>query len=312
MTEPLCTVTHWRGAAATANWEPDVIATMRSSRFAHSRGPEPTSAFTFRAHESVLPRVPNDRGSFSPRLPSCSPATISRSCVLVVQRAGLRWAPGASWLGSRLKGLVRPASRLAGREAVERLLVTRMTGERHVSGSPGSDSVGKSGSEDRPAPDLVAEDATRVVWDDRWHEEEIFANRLSFYLLAQSFLVLAAVEATLSSVAASRWFPLALIIDLAGLILTLVFWYALTENLRRLDALKEIVAKGSPEVGVHGYREIGAIRTAHHQRRSQRGLPFPLSILPRWSPSWWLAHGIPALLGSMWLALIATAIVTAA
>jgi hypothetical protein len=90
-----------------------------------------------------------------------------------------------------------------------------------------------------------------------------------------------------------------------------VFWYALTENLRRLDALKQIVAEGSPELGVCGYREIGAIRTVHHERRSQRGLPFPLSILPKWSPSWWLAHGIPALLGTTWIALITAAIVTA-
>ena len=198
------------------------------------------------------------------------------------------------------------------RKSVERLLVTRMTGESHVSRSPGSDSVGESDREDQPALDLVAEGAMQIVWEDRWHEEEIFANRLSFYLLAQSFLVFAAVEATLSSVAAYRWLPLALIIDLAGLILTLVFWYALTENLRRLDVLKEIVAEGSPEVGVRGYREIGAIRTAHHERRSQRGLPFPLSLLPRSSPSWWLAHGIPALVGSMWIALTAAAIVTAA
>ena len=166
-------------------------------------------------------------------------------------------------------------------------------------------------AEDRPGENLVDEGGIRIVWDDRWHEEEIFASRLSFYLLAQSFLVFAAVEATLSSVAASRWLPLALIIDLAGLVLTLVFWYALTENLRRLDALKEIVAEGSPEIGVRGYSEIGAIRTAHHEGRSRRDLPFPLSMLPKCSPSWWLAHAIPALLGTMWVAFIATAIVTA-
>ena len=132
-----------------------------------------------------------------------------------------------------------------------------MTGESHVTGSPGSDSVGESDREDQPALALVAEGATQIVWEDRWHEEEIFANRVSFYLLAQSFLVFAAVESTLSNVAACRWLPTALTIDLAGLILTLVFWYALTENLRRLDHLKEIVAEGSPEVGVLGYREIG-------------------------------------------------------
>jgi hypothetical protein len=47
-----------------------------------------------------------------------------------------------------------------------------------------------------------------------------------------------------------------------------VFWYALTENLRRLDALKELVAEGSRELGVRGYREIRVIRTAHHERRA--------------------------------------------
>lgn len=167
------------------------------------------------------------------------------------------------------------------------------------------------GGEDQPSQDLIADGGTRIVWEDRWHEEEIFANRLSFYILAQSFLIAAAVTATLSSDATSRWLPVALTIDLAGLLLTVVFWYTLTENLRRLDALKALVAEGSRDVGVRGYREIGVIRTAHHERRAQRGLPFPLSILPRWSPSWWLAHGIPILLGSTWIALIAVAIVTA-
>jgi hypothetical protein len=144
---------------------------------------------------------------------------------------------------------------------------------------------------------MIAEGGTRIVWEDRWHEEEIFANRLSFYLLAQSFLIAAAVTATLSNDAASRWLPVALTIDLAGLILTIVFWYALTENLGRLDALKELVAEGSHELGVRGYKEIRVIRTAHHERRARRRLPFPLSILPGWPPSWWLAHGIPILLG---------------
>ena len=185
-----------------------------------------------------------------------------------------------------------------------------MTSERRVSSSPGSGSAGEAGREDQSAPDLVEGAGPQIVWQDRWHEE-IFANRLSFYLLAQSFLVFSAIEATLSTADASRWLPLALIVDLAGLTLTLVFWYALTENLRRLDALKAIVAEGSPELGVRGYREIGAIRTAHHERRSFRALPFPLSILPKRSPSWWLAHGIPALLGAMWIALITTAIVAA-
>ena len=179
--------------------------------------------------------------------------------------------------------------------------------------SESSSSVPQSepGGEDQPAEDVIAEGGARIVWEDRWHEEDVFANRLSFYILAQSFLIAAAVTATLSNDASSRWLPVALTIDLAGLVLTIVFWYALTENLRRLDTLKDLVAKGSRELGVRGYREIGVVRTTHHERRARRGLPFPLSILPRWSPSWWLAQGIPILLGCTWIALIAVAIVTA-
>jgi hypothetical protein len=181
-----------------------------------------------------------------------------------------------------------------------------------VSGSDRTDSLPQSEMPGEDRQDLIAEGGTRILWEDRWHEEEIFANRLSFYILAQSFLVVAAVTATLSHDVVSRWLPVALTIDIAGLLLTIVFWYALTENLRRLDVLKAIVAEGSGEIGVRGYREIGAVRTAHHERRSERRLPFPLSILPSWSPSWWLANGIPIVLGSAWIAFIVMAIAAAA
>jgi len=185
-----------------------------------------------------------------------------------------------------------------------------MSDEMHISGRSTSDSpaVSDNSRQDQPVLELAADGGTRIVWEDRWHEEEIFANRLSFYILAQSFLVVAAVMATLASDATYRWLPVALTIDLTGLVVTVVFWYAFTENLRRLDALKELVSEGSAEVGVRGYREIRAIRTAHHEGRSRRALP----VLPRWSPSWWLAHGIPIFLGSMWIGLIVEAIVAAA
>lgn len=115
-------------------------------------------------------------------------------------------------------------------------------------------------------------------------------------------------SAQLRTAATSPWLPVALTIDLTGLVVTVIFWYAFTENLRRLDTLKEIVSDGSAEIGVRGYRKIRAIRAAHHEGRSRRALP----ILPMWSPSWWLAHGIPIFLGSMWIGLIVEAIVTAA
>lgn len=177
-------------------------------------------------------------------------------------------------------------------------------------GRPNSESLPESANrrQDEQALEVAGDDGTQIVWEDRWHEEEIFANRLSFYILAQSFLVVAAVMATVSTEATYRWFPVALTIDLAGLIVTVVFWYVLTENLRRLDALKQIVSEGSAEIGVRGYKEIAAIRTAHHKGRLRRTLP----LLPMRSPSWWLAHGVPILLGSMWIGLIVGAIATAA
>ena len=200
-------------------------------------------------------------------------------------------------------------------EALQRAVppAVSISGDMETSGSERSASLPQSerGRGDQQAEDLVAEGGTRIVWEDRWHEEEIFANRLSFYILAQSFLVVAAVTATLSTSATSRWLPVALAIDVAGLVLSIVFWYALTENLRRLDALKDLVAEGSREIGVRGYREMGSVRAAHHEGRAQRGLRFPLSILARRSPSWWLAHGIPVLFGGAWIALIAVATATA-
>jgi hypothetical protein len=51
-------------------------------------------------------------------------------------------------------------------------------------------------------------------------------------------------------------------------------------ELRRLDFLKETVAEGNRQIGVPGYAEI--------------------------------AHGLPILLGSTWIALIAVTVVTAA
>jgi hypothetical protein len=185
-----------------------------------------------------------------------------------------------------------------------------MSGEVHASGRADSSTVaGSHNPHEYPqALDLGAEGGTQIVWEDRWHEEEIFANRLSFYILAQSFLLVAAVTATLSSDATYRWLPIALTIDLTGLVVTAIFWYALTENLRRLDILKRIVSEGSAEIGTRGYKEIRSIMAAHHEGRLRRRLP----ILPRWSPSWWLAHGIPSVLGLMWVSLIVQAILMAA
>ena len=167
-------------------------------------------------------------------------------------------------------------------------------------------------AEPKGGGDLVVAGGTEVAWQHRWYEEQIFANRLSFYMLAQSFLVIAAVTATLSGLSLTRWLPVALTIDITGLMLTLIFWYVFTENLRMLTTLKELVDHGSEKIGVYGYEEIGKLREDHSERRRQRHLLFPFTILRAWSPSTWLASGISILFGIMWVTLIGITIATAA
>jgi hypothetical protein len=140
-------------------------------------------------------------------------------------------------------------------------------------------------------------DARRdAVWEYRWYEEQIYSNRLSYYMLAQSFLVIAAVTATVSSAPASRWRPAALAVDAIGLTLTVLFWYLLTENARMLNLLKVDVERRYPSVQM--------LRAKQMEERSTRR-PRPLFRAFRiLSPSMWLSSGISFVLGGLWIALI--------
>ncbi len=156
--------------------------------------------------------------------------------------------------------------------------------------------------------DLVAtRRRVRVAWEHRWYEEQVFANRLSFYMLAQSFLVIGAVTATVSSVSIGRWFPVSMAIDATGLLLTLIFWYVLTENFRMLTLLKDFTETKPMKLGVADYEDLRQIRDEHLDLRRKRHLP----LLPKASPSAWLASGISILFGVMWAALAGVAIALA-
>jgi hypothetical protein len=144
-------------------------------------------------------------------------------------------------------------------------------------------------------------DASRdAIWEYRWYEEQIYSNRLSYYVLAQSFLVIAAVSATVSSAPASRWRPAALAVDASGLLLTLLFWYLLTENVRMLNLLK---------ADVEGrYPSVRALRKSQMDERLARRPASLFRAFRLLSPSMWLSTGISILLGGLWVALIVIAV----
>jgi hypothetical protein len=143
-------------------------------------------------------------------------------------------------------------------------------------------------------------DASRdAVWEYRWYEEQIYSNRLSYYVLAQSFLVIAAVTATVSPVPASRWRPAALAVDTIGLTLTILFWYLLTENVRMLNLLKADVEQRYPS--------IGALRESQMQERLARRPRLVFRGFRVLSPSMWLSAGISLILGSLWIVLLVLA-----
>lgn len=93
------------------------------------------------------------------------------------------------------------------------------------------------------------------LWAWVIHEEDVFSDRMSFFLLAQSILIAvsAAVSNTLAGLHSAHHlvrlevFGLAVSLDLAGLALTLIFWFIfnmnssglaiLTERLRSLDEM---------------------------------------------------------------------------
>jgi|SRR5665213_1487047 len=169
---------------------------------------------------------------------------------------------------------------------------------RMSTGSPHRPGSGKARA-DAPTAGDGADASRDAIWEYRWYEEQIYSNRLSYYMLAQSFLVVAAVTATVSSVPESRWRPAALAVDAIGLALTVLFWYVLTENVRMLNLLKGDVERRYPSIAT-----LRADQMKERMARRPRRLFRLFWVL---SPSMWLSAGVSLLLGALWIVLLALA-----
>lgn len=85
------------------------------------------------------------------------------------------------------------------------------------------------------------------LWAWVIHEEDVFSDRMSFFLLAESILIAvsAAVSNTLAGLHSAHHlvrvevFCLAISLDLAGLALTLIFWFIFNMNANGLAILTE-------------------------------------------------------------------------
>jgi hypothetical protein len=93
--------------------------------------------------------------------------------------------------------------------------------------------------------DAGLNDERSRLWNWATHEDDLLTTRVSVFLLAESILiaVTATVVNTFAGLHSARHivrievFALAIALDLAGLVLTLIFWYILTLNYRGLKVL---------------------------------------------------------------------------
>ena len=139
------------------------------------------------------------------------------------------------------------------------------------------------------------------LWQMMWHEDNLLATRVSVFLVAESILV--AVAATLINTVAKlthgsaslrpEMFGLTGSISLAGLILTLVFWYVLTLNYENVGALMNDLKVD--DIGL----EVLRMRA---QRRNDRW--YFRIIFRKKGMNWVIAHVLPLIFLFLWCIMI--------
>lgn len=148
------------------------------------------------------------------------------------------------------------------------------------------------------SPETLSEhEAHREVWEYRLHEDNLFANRLSFYMLAQSFLVISEVTAITSSGATDMKRSLGYVIASLGLVLTGFFAFIFINQIRLLQLLLQTLREHASGRNDH----LQHIWTEYFRER-QKNLGSRLVF--RRPPSQLMAYGVSLLFASMWIALL--------
>ncbi|HEX6041069.1 hypothetical protein [Longimicrobium sp.] len=121
------------------------------------------------------------------------------------------------------------------------------------------------------------------------HEENVFYNRLNFFMVCEALLFAGAISGMMEDKPASR--SLIVFICMIGTIVSLLWWFAQVNKLVLLRTLEHRLIETFPEI-----RE--SIEIADKRRK-----------IPGWSVSAILAHALPALFLLAWLYLIAHSII---
>jgi hypothetical protein len=144
---------------------------------------------------------------------------------------------------------------------------------------------------------LSADEAHREIWDYRLHEDDLFANRLSFYMLAQSFLVVSEVTAITSAGATDTKRSLGYLIATVGLVLTGFFAFIFIHHVRLLQL---ILQKLRDDTRARN-EDLHDIWTEYFRERHES---LGSRLVFRRPPSQLMAYGISLLFALMWVALL--------
>jgi hypothetical protein len=138
----------------------------------------------------------------------------------------------------------------------------------------------------------------KVLWDYYLHLDNLLASRLSYFMLAQSFLVIAAVTGTASTGSSVRIHVVTMTIEVVGLVLTGAMWYVFTDSVRYIRSL-------SLEARRHSslFEDLGKL---HIDDRKTRWV---YRALMKHAPNQVLTTDLSVLLAAMWVVLIVVSIV---
>jgi hypothetical protein len=144
----------------------------------------------------------------------------------------------------------------------------------------------------------------------RWviHEDDILASRVSFFLLAQSILI--AVTASLINTMTSlshrsesslRWevLGLASAITVAGIALTIIFWYVFWLNFLSLGSYQDELT------AIMNHQDSANFRSRIHSTRLERRNAnwFYRILFRRKGMNWMVTNGLPGIILLLWSAL---------
>ena len=145
------------------------------------------------------------------------------------------------------------------------------------------------------------------LWEWTRHQDDLLATRVSVFLLAQSILI-AVTAALINTIANMKFgsahpvrlevFVLVMVMSVAGLLLTLIFWYVFTLNFITIGALTDELDRHMYQVNPKNVRlRIKAEVTEHRRCHWFYRVAFRQKGM-----NWMVVNVLPAIFLFLWLA----------